>query len=326
MSQKIIIKKEGAIPTYAYKYSGETITDPSILNYIQKLVIPPAYKNVEIYYISENKQPNLLYTGYDSKDRKQYIYSKHHVEKSTKNKFCALMKFTAMYPTIFNGITAILSDAKQTPPFDEKFETALIIYIIDRCGFRLGLDKYTDTYKSYGVSTLLKKHITMMDDSKLIFEFIGKKGVVNKCMVSDKLLHAIMDKLLNYVKVDSAKIFTVKAVDVNNWLKEFNPSFTTKMFRTYRVNIKLIESLITEEANLPTLAKRKKYLKNVIESIASEFHHTVTICKKSYIYAPIIDMYLEYGRKMKELKKESPPDIFIKLLQAKCKSAITSES
>ena len=61
------------------------VSDKTILEYINKLVIPPAYKDVTIFY---EKSPKILFEGYDDKGRKKQIYSADHKKKSMKKKFC----------------------------------------------------------------------------------------------------------------------------------------------------------------------------------------------------------------------------------------------
>ena len=53
---------------------GNVITDTNILEYINKLVIPPNYKNTVIFY-DPKTTPKILYQGYDKKNRLQRIYS-----------------------------------------------------------------------------------------------------------------------------------------------------------------------------------------------------------------------------------------------------------
>ena len=54
------------------------ITNKKILKKINKMKIPPAYKNVKI---NLNKNASLIAIGFDDAGRTQRIYSKKHVKK-----------------------------------------------------------------------------------------------------------------------------------------------------------------------------------------------------------------------------------------------------
>ena len=58
----------------AFRYfdqSGRRITDPAKVERIEKLAIPPAWRDVEI---SPSARAKLQATGYDKAGRKQYLY------------------------------------------------------------------------------------------------------------------------------------------------------------------------------------------------------------------------------------------------------------
>ena len=71
-------------------YNGANKED---LERIKSLRIPPNWKNVKIDKFSKSK---LQATGYDSKQRKQYIYNQEYVERNKKNNYLFVL---------FNGFT-----------------------------------------------------------------------------------------------------------------------------------------------------------------------------------------------------------------------------
>ena len=75
-----------------YELGGKKITDQVILDYIRKLVIPPKYKDVVIFYEPEG-EAKILYQGYDSKQRLQRIYSSLWNNKTAYSKFCELLNY-----------------------------------------------------------------------------------------------------------------------------------------------------------------------------------------------------------------------------------------
>ncbi len=175
-----------------YKYTdkkGNIINDKKILEYIDSLVIPPAYHDVEIFY---EKSPKILFQGLDNNNRLQQIYSKKWRENADKLKFKALIDFGKKLPAMN---TEIIKHLKSPRKSKEKI-IAIILRIIICCGFRVGQMKYYDLYGSIGISTIMKKHIKYKTgDHSLYIDFIGKKGVQNECTINDKLL---VSEILKY--------------------------------------------------------------------------------------------------------------------------------
>ena len=75
--------------------------------------------------------------------------------------------------------------------------TIAIVIFSDNCHFRVGCEKYKKLYNTYGVTTLDKSHIKTNPTGKLIIEFVGKKGVVNKSVVKDKNVCKLIKLLCN---------------------------------------------------------------------------------------------------------------------------------
>ena len=132
--------------------NGKPIADKAIAEYVKNLVIPPAYKNVRIYY--ENN-PKILYDGIDAKGRLQQIYSKKWRTAADKQKFKKLIKFGKDLPIIFGNIYKHIFDKNNT----QNKCIAIILKIVSVCYFRIGNHKYEKLYESHGISTIKKHHI-----------------------------------------------------------------------------------------------------------------------------------------------------------------------
>ena len=103
--------------------SDKPVTDKKVLEYIKKLKIPPAYKNVTIFY---EKSSKILFEGFDDKGRKQQIYSPEHKKNAARKKFCHLLDFGAVLPKIEADLKKHMKNPK---PNKDKI-IALIIKII----------------------------------------------------------------------------------------------------------------------------------------------------------------------------------------------------
>lgn len=255
--------------------NGKRVSKKTIQPYL-KMYIAPAYDNVKI---NKNMNAKVLAIGYDERDRPQYIYNTKCVKSRGKNKFKKLIKFGKQYNNIMKRIE---NDYKSKVDNKNK-QIAIILKLIMDCNFRIGNDKYTKENNSYGVSTLLGKHIKTNDG--IIVDFIGKKGVKNTCKIVDpKMKSNLRTKKKRYKNTENifqytkdGQNYTIKGDDVNEYLGKY----TTKNFRTWSANILLIKYLLKEKCKT----------KDGIEYVAKKLHHTPSICKSNYIDPKLVEKY-----------------------------------
>ena len=274
---------------------GKPVTNSEVLEYIKSLVIPPAYKDVTVFY---EKDPKILFEGYDDKGRKQQIYSAAHKKKAARKKYCNLIDFGRVLPTIESDLIKYMKNTT----FDKNKIIALILKIIMKCGFRVGNLKYKKLYNSFGISTILKKHLKS-EGPNIKISFIGKKGVLNECMIDDKILVSEINKLTAGKKGDD-HVFMYKdadgwtmpsAIEINNWLKAYHINVTSKMFRTFDTNILFIEYMRKHavDPEKMTAAARKKITNDALKVISCQINNTPAICKKEYLFIELLNLFLE---------------------------------
>mgnify|MGYP003767313333 CR=1 FL=1 len=80
-------------------------------------------------------------------------------------------------------------DSKKLKYPDDYFP--IIIMLLLKYHFRIGSHKYEKENKSYGIITLLKNHIKLLEGNKFCIEFVGKKGIINKIYDIDKNIYNI---------------------------------------------------------------------------------------------------------------------------------------
>jgi len=147
----------------------------------------------------------------------------------------------------------------------------------------------------------------------MVIKFVGKKGVLNECViVNTKLIKEINKLIVNkkptdyvfmYQKEKNGKTFSdvIKAIEINKWLKSYNENITSKAFRTWDTNILFIEYMRNKEDTLKLDKKKRK--KNVIASlkvISCQINNTPTICKKEYLHGDLFELYIEHPKKYKK--------------------------
>ena len=280
------IFRKGNVKKHYYIYRKKLLKNKKYLDEIKKYRIPPAWKSV---IITLNK--NIIATGYDTKGRKQYIYSQKHIEKKRISKYCNLIDFLKIIPLIRKDIKYNLSKKKISK---EKL-IAILLNIIIICSFRIGSEDNRKKYNSHGISTITKKEINI-NKNNITIDFIGKKGVQNKCKITDpKMVKLLKDLYKNTKKKDNIFIYDdlkISNVEVNNYLKSFNKNITSKVFRTWLANTKLIDKIMNSKYKLYTDKERLQLIREIKKEIASEMHHTVSVCSKSYIIKELVDLYI----------------------------------
>lgn len=313
-----------------YKYvdkQGNEIKDKKILDYINIGLkpIPPAYNNVRIYY---EKSPKILFDGIDANGRLQQIYSAKWQAVANKIKFKALIDFGRKLPVM----EMMMFKNIKSPKLTKNKVISIILQIVKYCGFRVGQLKYQKLYGSIGLSTLMKKHLTFKNTNKsnngkeLHIKFLGKKGVQNDCVVTDILIIEEMEKIANnktpndFLFVYDDEITNEKklitAIDINNWLKFYNPEFTSKFFRTYAVNDMFINIMKSTKPSSMTLNQRKKKITEIIKDLSETINNTPAICKKAYLLPELIALYIDHPRKYESILIKKSGSLFIKFLES----------
>ena len=222
-----------------------------------------------------------------------------------KQKFSKLYLFGLQY----NKIVADINKNIKLPEDNKLKHVCMILKLIMDCDFRVGNDEYMKQNNSYGVSTLKNKHVLVKGDSVTI-DFIGKKSVRNTCSVKNKTMKRHLKKKKKTLK-NNARIFkcngaNITSSDVNGYIKTFG-NFSSKDFRTWSANIKLIEYLLKSDGD-----NLDKDIKECLEKVSEKLHHTPEVCKKNYIFTELI----EFIKKIKLNLKCFLKQILIKNLQS----------
>ena len=307
----IIRKKKDDI--FYYIKNKKIITDDNILEYIKKLIIPPAWTNVTI---SSNPEDKILCIGYDSKNRKQYIYNKNftNMQKNTKY-YDTLIKFGKKINIIRDDIQSIL----RKRVWDLEKTTAFVIYVIDMCHLRVGNEKYKEDNNSYGITTLEKKHIIIKSTS-IYIDFIGKKGIENKCKFTNARMLSLFKSLNDTFKPNNNDsffkyygykntIYTINSCHINDFLKRYG-DFSAKNFRTWTANTYIIKYLynildkLKKQTDLNKISNRNIsiIINKAVDEVSTELNNTRSVCKSSYISTDIL-----------EDVKKNPDEFFYKL-------------
>lgn len=295
----IMRKKHGK--GFMYLIDKKRIENKEELNRIMKLVIPPMWKDVKI---SPFENSHLQAIGIDAKGRKQYLYHTRWNTLRNSTKFYKMFSFGKKLPLIRKQLEIDLN--KKGWPKEKV--VALIIRLMEETHIRIGNSQYEKQNKSYGLTTLRKRHINIYKD-RLSIEYIGKKGIAHKVSLRNKKLVRLVNRceelpgwtLFKYIN-EHGETKTIKSSHVNDYLQQIcGTDFTAKDFRTWSASVSFFNALMVLEK-----ATSEKDIKNNIISAfdvaANTLGNTRNVCKKYYVH-PLITEHYENGNLYKTFDK-----------------------
>ena len=283
-------KRTGTSFSY-YDKDGKRITDAAVIRRIKSIGIPPAY---EFVWICPSPNGHIQATGLDARGRKQYRYHAKWRELRDQNKYEHIMEFAAALPALR---ARVASDMRRDGLPREKV-LATIVSLLEKTLVRVGNAEYAQTNKSYGLTTMRRKHVAI-GRGVLRFEFTGKSGKQWKLQVENKRIAAIVKRcaeipgheLFKYIDDDGAWR-TVDSGDVNECIKEITrQDFSAKDFRTWAGTV-LAALALAEFKKYDSQAEAKRNVVAAIEKVAKQLGNTPAICRKSYVHPEILSAYM----------------------------------
>jgi DNA topoisomerase-1 len=176
---------------------------------------------------------------------------------------------------------------------------ATVVWLLERTLIRVGTQEYAKANKSYGLTTLRRKHV-QIDGPRMRFDFRGKSGVAHAVSVTDRRIARIVQRcaelpgyeLFQYVD-DAGQRQVVQAEDVNAYLREAaGREVTAKDFRTWAGTMHAAASL-RALGPAPTKKDAEKNVKAAVDRTAALLGNTRSVCRKYYIHPALLEAYLE---------------------------------
>jgi len=271
---------------------GRTVRDRETLRRIASLVIPPAWEDV---WISPHPNGHLQATGRDTKRRKQYRYHPRWRAVRDETKYDRVMAFAAALPALRKRIEADL--ARQGLPREKVL--AAVVRLLETTLIRVGNDEYARTNHSFGLTTMLDRHVAVGATS-VRFRFLGKSGIKHTIDLRDPRIARLVKRcrdlpgqeLFQYVD-DDGQPRGVDSADVNEYLRQVaGDDFTAKDFRTWAGTV-LAALALREFETFDSQTQAKKNVVRAIERVAERLGNTPTVCRKCYVHPEVINSYLD---------------------------------
>lgn len=275
-----ITRKKFARGWAYYAPDGARITDPDEVARLNRIALPPAYTNA---WFCPNDCGHLLATGIDAKGRKQYRYNPEFRARQEAEKFDKTAEFGRLLPKVRKRVEKDLATSNLT----RERAIASVVRLLDLGAIRVGNASYAKANKSFGATTLLRRH-AKLTGTRLKLRFKAKSGVLREATISDRSLarfvRAVQDlpgqHLFQWLDGDGVA-HSVGSADVNQYLCEtMGEHFTAKNFRTWHASA-LAYRLLTE-------AERPLSLKQLTTEVAEHLGNTPAMARKSYIHPAVI--------------------------------------
>ena len=278
---------------FAYRgVDGRPVRDRATLERIRAMVIPPAWQKV---WIAPKANAHLQATGRDARKRKQYRYHPRWTAVRDENKYTRMLAFARVLPAIRRRVAADL----RRPSLSRERVLATVVALLERTLIRVGNDEYARTNGSFGLTTLLDRHVDVRG-RRVRFHFRAKSGVIQKIDLQDALLARSVQRcqdlpgqtLFQYVDETGAQR-TISSTDVNAYIREVaGEEFTAKDFRTWSGTV-LAACALCADIELGSATARKRFVSEAIGDVAARLGNTKAVCRKCYVHPTVIDAFLE---------------------------------
>ncbi len=213
-----------------YDRNDRLITDEPVIARIAGLAIPPAWTDV---WIAPWRNAKLQATGVDKAGRRQYVYHPDFRARREQEKYDKLIRFAEHLPTLRQA----LSDDIDCDCLCYERVCAVAVRLINLGWFRVGTERYAKASRTFGITTLRKRHISIRG-GRISFKFRAKHSIQVRAAVVDadvaKTLRALLavpgdSRLFRYER--DGEIYPLDARKLNDYIRQhLGPEFSAKDF------------------------------------------------------------------------------------------------
>jgi DNA topoisomerase-1 len=258
---------------------------------IRSLAVPPAWTDV---WICPSPSGHLQAVGRDARGRRQYRYHAGFRARRDRDKFARLAGFGAALPRLRRRVRRDL--ARRGLPREKVL--AAVVGLLDSTQLRVGNDEYARINRSFGVSTLRKRHATVSGET-LRLRFRGKGGRTEDGTVVDRRLATVVRRcqelpgqaLFEYLDPDG-QLEPISSEDVNDYIRAAMGSddYTAKDFRAWGATV--IAHLALRSTAPPAAGQRRTDpVREAIRATAEQLNDSPAITRSAYVHPAVLDAY-----------------------------------
>ena len=269
---------------------GRPVKDEATLERIRVLAIPPAWTGV---WICPDPNGHIQAVGRDQKGRKQYRYHPDWRADRDARKYERMAAFGRALPRLRKRVEADLS--RRGLPREKVL--AAVVRLLELTLIRVGNDEYAKANKSFGLTTMQKRHLKLAGGGAM-FEFKGKSGKVHRTGFRDRRLARIVracqdlrgQRLFQYLDEDGQRR-SIESHDVNDYIRAVaGEDFSAKDFRTWYGSLAALEALSLQPAPA-SKTEAKKALNLCIKAVAGLLGNTPAVCRAAYIHPRVLEAF-----------------------------------
>ena len=212
---------------------GSRVTDRDEIDRLNAIGLPPAYERA---WFCPFANGHIQAVGYDARGRKQYRYHPDFRAERETRKYEKLADFGRALPKLRKRLEADMAGK----PTSCDAVIAAVVRLIDATQMRVGNEEYAKANKSFGATTLRRRHAEVKGERVKIV-YAGKHGIKRTVTVTDRNLARIARRtqdlpgqnLFEFVD-DGGECRPVTSTDVNAYIRDaMGEEFTAKDFRTW---------------------------------------------------------------------------------------------
>ncbi|WP_165189221.1 DNA topoisomerase IB [Caulobacter soli] len=277
--------------TFSYvDEDGRPVRDEATLARIKALAIPPAWTSV---WICPDPNGHIQAIGRDQKNRKQYRYHTEWRADRDARKYDRMSAFGRALPKLRKRLAVDL--ARRGLPREKVL--AAVVSLLELTLIRVGNDEYAKTNKSFGLTTMRKRHLKLASGGA-VFEFVGKSGKKHRTGFRDRRLARIVaacqelrgQRLFQYLD-DEGQRRAIESSDVNDYIRAAcGDDFSAKDFRTWYGSLAALEAL-SLSPKPATQTEAKRTLNTCVKAVAGLLGNTPAVCRAAYIHPKVLEAF-----------------------------------
>jgi DNA topoisomerase-1 len=286
--------REGSKRSFRYRReNGTLVRDARTLERIRQLAIPPGWTDVQI---AVSPRSAVQAWGLDAKSRKQYRYHPRAVERGQLRKYYRVRELAKELPALRQRIRR---DAGVRAA-SRRAVAASVVQLVSESFFRIGGERYTEENRTFGITTLRKRHVEIVDKNA-VFTYSGKSSIRQRQVVTNRALTKLVkrhlaspgDRLFRYH--EEGRWHNLTARDVNAYLHDtLRVPFSAKDFRTWGGTLRAA-TVLAELGPAQSDSEAKRNVGTAMRLVAAELGNTPAICRKSYVHPIVVARYLDDG-------------------------------
>jgi DNA topoisomerase-1 len=294
-------RRVGGRRRFRYVDSRGAPVDGDRLRRIDELAIPPAWHDV---WISPSPTAKLQATGVDAAGRRQYLYHPEYRAAREQEKYDRLVRFGELLPELRRTLDRHLA----LGPYEREWACAVAVTLVNRAWFRVGSERHLRASRTYGITTLSKRHVTV-NGRRVRFGFPGKHRIAVRTTIVDPAIAEAVRDLLRYdggarlMRFDrEGAPANVTARLLNEYIGEhLGVGFTAKDFRTWGGTLAAARGL-ADRGLAETATEERRILAAVMRRVGEELGNTPAVARASYVSPAVIEQWRD-GRTLDDFAR-----------------------